>query len=289
MGLENPTYISDFNTSWPLDADNINEGNEHIQRIKSAIQATLPNLDGAMTSTQAELNILDGCTATTAELNILDGVTATTAELNIMDGVTATASEISLLEGGAAAASITVADADAVILDDGGTMKRVLVTALKNYIKTWRYLGELNSGNSWELTTVPSGTTQINLAIDVISNSTSSDSIGFQIGDSSYSSTSNTSAVYANGLTSKQNMLTGGKAIIVTDDAANSDTFSGMVSLQKRNSNFWTYQGVVSSATDTSMCTSGGLIQITNEAERIKMVADSGAVDAGTVHVWCYY
>ena len=42
----------------------------------------------AVTSTPAELNILDGVTATTAELNILDGVTATTAELNYVDGVT---------------------------------------------------------------------------------------------------------------------------------------------------------------------------------------------------------
>jgi hypothetical protein len=42
----------------------------------------------AVTSTAAELNILDGVTSTAAELNILDGVTATTAELNHVDGVT---------------------------------------------------------------------------------------------------------------------------------------------------------------------------------------------------------
>jgi hypothetical protein len=41
-----------------------------------------------VTSTAAEINILDGVTATAAELNILDGVTATTAELNHVDGVT---------------------------------------------------------------------------------------------------------------------------------------------------------------------------------------------------------
>ncbi len=41
-----------------------------------------------VTSTAAELNILDGVTSTAAELNILDGVTATTAELNHVDGVT---------------------------------------------------------------------------------------------------------------------------------------------------------------------------------------------------------
>jgi len=40
----------------------------------------------AVTSTAAELNILDGVTATAAELNVLDGVTATAAELNLVDG-----------------------------------------------------------------------------------------------------------------------------------------------------------------------------------------------------------
>jgi hypothetical protein len=41
-----------------------------------------------VTSTAAEINILDGVTATATELNLLDGVTATTAELNYVDGVT---------------------------------------------------------------------------------------------------------------------------------------------------------------------------------------------------------
>ena len=42
----------------------------------------------AVTSTAAELNILDGVTATATELNLMDGVTATTTELNYVDGVT---------------------------------------------------------------------------------------------------------------------------------------------------------------------------------------------------------
>ena len=53
----------------------------------------------AVTSTAAELNILDGVTSTAAELNILDGVTATAAELNILDGVTATTAELNHVDG----------------------------------------------------------------------------------------------------------------------------------------------------------------------------------------------
>ena len=60
--------------------------------------AELNILDG-VTANSAEINILDGCTADTTELNILDGVTATTAELNILDGVTATTAELNYSDG----------------------------------------------------------------------------------------------------------------------------------------------------------------------------------------------
>jgi len=58
-----------------------------------------------VTSTAAELNILDGVTSTAAELNILDGVTSTAAELNILDGVTSTAAELNILDGVTATAA----------------------------------------------------------------------------------------------------------------------------------------------------------------------------------------
>ena len=72
-------------------------------------------------------------TSTAAELNILDGVTSTAAELNILDGVTSTATELNILDGDTSATSTTVADADRVVLNDGGTMKQVAVTDLSAY------------------------------------------------------------------------------------------------------------------------------------------------------------
>ena len=72
--------------------------------------AELNILDG-VTSTAAELNILDGVTSTAAELNILDGVTSTAAELNILDGVTSTAAELNILDG------VTSTTAELNILD----------------------------------------------------------------------------------------------------------------------------------------------------------------------------
>ena len=81
-------------------------------------------------------------------------ITSTPAELNILDGVTATTAEINLLDGGTSASSVTVVDADRVLLNDNGTMKQVAVTdlaayfddeitAMPNLVST----GALNSGS----------------------------------------------------------------------------------------------------------------------------------------------
>jgi len=92
-------------------------------------------LDG-VTSTAAELNILDGVTSTAAELNILDGVTSTAAELNILDGVTSTAAELNLIDGGTARGTTAVADGDGFLTNDGGTMRMTKVETLATYMGT---------------------------------------------------------------------------------------------------------------------------------------------------------
>jgi len=91
MALEDLTgtkYIDDLVSTNPAAGDNVSEGDDHIRGIKNVLKTTFPSIDGAVTATQAELNLLDGVTSTTAELNILDGVTSTAAELNYVDGVT---------------------------------------------------------------------------------------------------------------------------------------------------------------------------------------------------------
>lgn len=110
----------------------------------------------AITSTAAELNVLDGITATVAELNILDGVTATAAELNILDGVTATAAELNILDGVTATASeINYLD----ITTLGTTQASKAVTADANGVVTF------DNGISEESTTITSsgGAATINL------------------------------------------------------------------------------------------------------------------------------
>jgi len=71
----------------------------------------------AVSSTGAELNILDGVTSTTSELNILDGVTATTAELNYLD--------IAALGTSAASKAVT-ADGNGVVRFSAGIAEKVV-------------------------------------------------------------------------------------------------------------------------------------------------------------------
>lgn len=99
MALETGTYINSLVTSNPASTDGVAQADDHIRLIKSTVKSTLPNITGAITATQAELNKTDGLTATTAELNTLTGITSTVAELNKMDGVTATAAEINHVDG----------------------------------------------------------------------------------------------------------------------------------------------------------------------------------------------
>jgi cytoskeletal protein CcmA (bactofilin family) len=100
-----------------------------IATVAGEISVTTLDIGGTnVTSTAAELNILDGVTSTAAELNILDGVTSTAAELNILDGVNSTAAELNIMDGGTVASSTTLEDGDRVVVNDNGTMKQVAMT-----------------------------------------------------------------------------------------------------------------------------------------------------------------
>ncbi len=117
----------------------------------------------AVTSTAAELNILDGVTSTTAELNILDGVTSTTAELNILDGVTSTAAELNILDGVTSTTAelnaldgITAVVGELNALDLGSTAvgtaiasKAVILDSNKDYtgVRNLTISGELDAGS----------------------------------------------------------------------------------------------------------------------------------------------
>ena len=98
------TFVADDNSSATAETVYTDGGitynpSSNLLTLGTAAVTTLKVGGVAVTSTAAELNLLDGVTSTTAELNILDGVTSTAAELNLLDGVTATTSELNILDG----------------------------------------------------------------------------------------------------------------------------------------------------------------------------------------------
>ena len=119
------------------------DGTAHVDAINfngTAITSTaaeLNILDG-VTSTAAELNILDGVTATASELNIMDGVTATTAELNIMDGVTATTAELNIMDGvTSTAAELNLLDGKSFLDEDDMSSNSATGIASQQSIKAY--------------------------------------------------------------------------------------------------------------------------------------------------------
>ena len=110
----------------------LNTNLDTLDDLLDGTTAIAPNLTAgswkiggvAVTSTAAELNILDGVTATATELNILDGVTATAAEINYLDVTTLGTSE---------ASKALTADANGVVTFDNGISEEyTAVTSTSN-------------------------------------------------------------------------------------------------------------------------------------------------------------
>ena len=63
MALETFQYIDDLVATNPTATDNVSQGDDHIRGIKTTLKNTFPNVTGAITATEAELNFVDGVTS----------------------------------------------------------------------------------------------------------------------------------------------------------------------------------------------------------------------------------
>jgi len=97
-------------------------------------------------------------------------VTSTAAELNILDGVTATATEINLIDGDSSAGTTAVADADGIITNDGGTMRLTTAATFKTYFQQGisSAADDISAGDAAVNLTTTSG----NITIDAAANDT---------------------------------------------------------------------------------------------------------------------
>ena len=108
-----------------------------VQQVRIQDGAIVPITDNDIDLGTSSLEFKDLYVDDTAYVDAINyngtAISATAAELNILDGVTSTATELNIIDGDTTATSTTVADADRVVLNDGGTMKQVAVTDLAAY------------------------------------------------------------------------------------------------------------------------------------------------------------
>ena len=85
MALESATYIDSLNVNNPVATDPLSQADEHIRLIKSTIKATWPNVTGAVTATQADLNTKSAITSDGSTPSLASGITG--AEVKSLIGV----------------------------------------------------------------------------------------------------------------------------------------------------------------------------------------------------------
>ena len=81
-------YISGIDTASPGSTAAAGQGDDEIRSLKIDVKASFPQISGAVTANQGELNTLDGAGMTQAKMAVLADYTGNAAELNRLDGLT---------------------------------------------------------------------------------------------------------------------------------------------------------------------------------------------------------
>jgi len=140
------TLTADVASSITPDTDDTYDLGSSTKEWRNLYIDGTANIDSLVADT-ADINAgtidnttIGATTASTGNFSTLSiggvAITSTSAELNILDGVTATATEINIMDGDTAATSTTLADADRVVVNDAGTMKQVALTDFETYFET---------------------------------------------------------------------------------------------------------------------------------------------------------
>ena len=176
---------------------------------------------GALSQSGGELLIKSGSSATTAMTmsgaNVTFAGTVTIgsagiseAELEILDGATVTTAELNIIDGDTSATGTTVADADRVVYNDGGTMKQVAVTDLAAYFDD-------------EITAMPNLVTTAATTVGALNSG--SITSGFGTIDTGSSTITTTGAITGGSLTA-DDVAINGKVVTMTGSASDTAVFT---------------------------------------------------------------
>jgi hypothetical protein len=143
--------------------------------VTTAAQSNITSL-GTLTTLTVDNVIVNGATIghtdDTDLITLADGIATVAGEVSMTTldiggtNITSTAAELNILDGDNSASTVTIADADRIILNDGGTMKQVAVSALNTYTSSSISADDIGTGDAAVTLTTSSG----NITIDAAAN-----------------------------------------------------------------------------------------------------------------------
>ena len=129
----------------PLTGDVTGNVSGTAATVTTAAQSNITSL-GTLTTLTIDNVILNGTTIghtdDTDLITLADGIATVAGEISVTTldiggtNVAATAAELNIMDGGTSASSVTLADADRVVVNDDGTMKQVAMTAINTYVES---------------------------------------------------------------------------------------------------------------------------------------------------------
>jgi len=138
MGIETFEFIDDLVAANPTSTDNVSEGDDHLRGLKTTLKNTFPNVTGAITPTETELNYVDGVTSAIqtqldAKATAAQGTTADAALPKAGGALTGAVTTTSTFDGVDIATrdailTSTTTTAGAALPKAGGTMTGAITT-----------------------------------------------------------------------------------------------------------------------------------------------------------------
>jgi hypothetical protein len=119
----------------------VDSTSDELNLVDGSSAGTIVNSKAVIYGSSGEVNATtlqiagSSITSTAAELNLLDGVSGLVqADFTKLAAVDATAAELNIMDGGTSASGTTLVDADRLVANDDGTMKQVALTDVKTYL-----------------------------------------------------------------------------------------------------------------------------------------------------------
>lgn len=162
MPIETSTYIDGLVPANPANTDGLSGADDHLRLLKSTITNTFPNITGAVTATQDQLNSMSGFTGTTADLDYgadLRATGVTAVEFGYLSGVTSDIqTQLGTKQDTITGAATTIVSSDlttdkALISDGSGKVSASTVTSAE-----LGYLSGVTSNIQTQLSSAASGT-----------------------------------------------------------------------------------------------------------------------------------